>query len=59
MPDDKERRKLDKTRININDPKEVHNWCKSLGCSVLQLKTAVRAVGTSAEKVRKYLEKHA
>ena len=58
MPDDKTKRHPeDGERIDIHDPQEVRNWCKSLGCSEDQLKQAVDAVGTSAEKVRIYLEK--
>ncbi|MDP2789420.1 MAG: DUF3606 domain-containing protein [bacterium] len=56
MPDDKNiKRPLDNKRIDINDPQEVRNWCKSLGCTEAELKQAVNAVGTSAEKVREYL----
>ena len=57
MPDNKNiRRPLDNKRIDVNDPQEVRNWCKSLSCSEQELKEAVRAVGTSAEKVREYLQ---
>lgn len=48
---------LDAKRIDINDPAEVRNWCKSFGCSEETLKAAVRAVGTSGAAVRKYLGK--
>lgn len=48
---------LDAKRIDINDPAEVHNWCKSFGCTEPQLKAAVKAVGTSGAAVRKYLGK--
>jgi hypothetical protein len=57
MPDDKKiRQPLDNKRIDINDPQEVRNWCKSLGCTEAELKRAVNAVGTSAKKVREYLK---
>ncbi len=60
MPDNKKiRQPLDNKRIDINDPKEVHNWCNSLDCSEVELKEAVKSVGTSAEKVREYLKQHA
>jgi len=60
MPDNKKiRQPLDNKRIDINDPKEVRNWCNSIGCSEVELKRAVKAVGTSAEKVREYLKQHA
>ncbi|MDY6842231.1 MAG: DUF3606 domain-containing protein [Pseudomonadota bacterium] len=58
MPDNKNiTHPLDAKRIDINDPAEVRNWCRSLGCSESQLKQAVRQVGTSGKAVRKQLEK--
>lgn len=60
MPDNKKiRQPLDNKRIDINDSNEVRNWCNSLGCTEGELKRAVKAAGTSAEKVREYLKKHA
>jgi hypothetical protein len=57
MPDNKKiRRPLDNKRIDIHDPKEINNWCKSFGCTKKQLINAVNAVGTSANKVKKYLK---
>lgn len=56
MPDNKKiTHPLDAKRIDINDPKEVENWCRALGCTEEELKEAVEAVGTSAKKVREYL----
>jgi Protein of unknown function (DUF3606). len=58
MPDNKSiTHPLDAKRIDINDPAEVRNWCKSLSCTEAQLKAAVKAVGTSGAAVRKYLKK--
>jgi hypothetical protein len=58
MPDDKTiRSPEDNKQIDINDPIEIANWCKSLGCTVSQLKTAVAAVGKSAKKVKDFLRK--
>ncbi|MBC8996312.1 DUF3606 domain-containing protein [Pseudomonas sp. N40(2020)] len=48
---------LDTRRIDVNDPNEVRNWCKSIGCTELQLLRAVRAVGTWANDVKVYLNK--
>ena len=46
----------DKRRIDINDPSEVKNWCKSFGCTEAELKAAIIASGsTYANKVQKYL----
>lgn len=58
MPDDKNKRHpLDGKRIDINDPKEVANWCSSLNCTESELKKAVEQVGTSGAEVRRYLGK--
>ncbi|AWM92498.1 hypothetical protein DJ564_17580 [Pseudomonas sp. 31-12] len=48
---------LDTRRIDVNDPNEVRNWCKSIGCTELQLLRAVRAVGTWASDVKVHLNK--
>jgi hypothetical protein len=58
MPDDKNiTHPLDAKRIDINDPYEVRNWCKALGCTESELRAAVRAVGTSGKAIREYLGK--
>ncbi|GEN29092.1 DUF3606 domain-containing protein [Halovibrio variabilis] len=58
MPDDKTKRSPeDNKQIDINDPSEVSNWCRSLGCTADELKAAVSAVGKSAEKVKEHLGK--
>lgn len=58
MPDNKSiTHPLDAKRIDIHDPAEVRNWCRSLGCTEQELKDAVRAVGTSGAAVRRYLKK--
>lgn len=48
---------LDSSRINIHETYEVVYWCKALGVTKAQLEAAVKAVGTSATAVRKYLDK--
>ena len=56
MADDlKKRTPQDASRININEEWEVRWWCEKLGCNEMRLKNAVRAVGPSAEAVRKYV----
>lgn len=45
----------DAQRIDVNDPAEVRNWCKSLGCTESELTDAVEAVGTWADDVRDHL----
>ena len=58
MPDDKTiRHPHDGNRIDINDPKEVLNWCTIFNVNAEALESAVKAVGTSSEKVRKYFGK--
>ncbi len=57
MPDDPEiKGPQDQKRINIQEPYEVQYWTRVLGVSRDQLRIAVEAVGTSAEKVREYLK---
>lgn len=36
---------------------EVRDWCKAFGCTKEELHDAVKAVGTSAQKVREYLKR--
>jgi hypothetical protein len=58
MSDDKGKRgSPDNKLIDVNDPDEIRNWTKSFGVSAEQLKQAVKAVGTSADKVRAHLKK--
>jgi len=58
MPDDKSiRSPLDNKRIDINDIAEITNWCKSFKCTEKELIAAVKVVGTSAQKVKEYLQK--
>lgn len=47
----------DAERIDIHDAFEVQNWTAALGCTEAELKQAVAAVGTYADKVRQYLGK--
>jgi hypothetical protein len=47
----------DRDRINVHEDYELQEWSKSLGVTKEQLKAAVEAVGTSAQKVREYLKK--
>lgn len=58
MSDDKKKRgSPDVDRIDLSDPDEVRNWCKSLGVTEAALRAAVAAAGTHAPKVRDYLGK--
>ena len=59
MPDNKEiKRPLDSKRIDIHDPGEVAYWCGALKCKKSELRAAVKAVGTSASKVRQWLKEN-
>lgn len=53
----KERGPQDRSRINVNESWELQYWTRELGVSEEQLRTAVKAAGTSAEAVRKHLGK--
>lgn len=46
----------DRTRINIHEDYEVHNWSRKFGVSPETLKAAVRAVGTHAATVEFHLK---
>lgn len=47
----------DRARINMNEAHEVRYWTQQLGVSEAQLQEAVKAVGVSAEAVKKHLGK--
>ncbi|MEZ2298581.1 DUF3606 domain-containing protein [Variovorax sp. RCC_210] len=42
--------------ISAGTASEAKAWAKHLGCSVAELRIAMRAVGNSAENVRAYLD---
>lgn len=58
MPDNKEIvAPNDRRRIDIHDPAEVRNWCKSFGCTEEEIKAAVNsAESTYAKDVQHYLQ---
>ena len=45
----------DNSQIDVNLIGDVIHWCRRLGCSQEQLRSAVAAVGSCAEDVRSYL----
>jgi Protein of unknown function (DUF3606) len=47
----------DLRQIDLAQCYEVRDWCKTFGCTKEELHDAVKAVGTSAQKVREYLNK--
>ena len=47
---------IDRSRINTSQDHEVRYWTEELGVSAEQLQAAVKAVGSSADKVREYLK---
>jgi hypothetical protein len=57
MPDNKEMTGSDRQRISLDQDYELRDWAKSLGCTEQELRDAVKAVGNSAEAVRKHLSK--
>jgi hypothetical protein len=57
MTDDKSNRgNPDREGIDVNDEDELRNWSKSLKATPERIKEAVKAVGTSASKVREHLQ---
>lgn len=58
MSDNKGKEKQDRKEISLEEPYEVRDWTKSLGCTEKELRAAVKAVGHSAENVKDYLTKH-
>ncbi|MEJ8852188.1 DUF3606 domain-containing protein [Variovorax rhizosphaerae] len=55
MSDDTTKTGQDRKLISLSEDYEVRDWSKTLGCTPEQLKAAVKAVGNSAEAVRKHL----
>lgn len=57
MADDRKRTGApDSKRINMGQDHEKEHWKKKLGVSGQALAGAIRAVGTSADKVKAYLK---
>ena len=46
----------DRTRIDVNEDYELRDWSKKFGVTGDELKAAVQAVGTGADKVEQYLK---
>ena len=46
----------DLRQIVLTRSYEVRDWCKAFGCTKEELHDAVKAVGTSAQKVREHLQ---
>lgn len=58
MSDDlSKRRPQDATKVNVNETWELEYWSNKFGVTKERLKEAVKAVGTSAAVVQKYLGK--
>ena len=57
MADDKSKKKLDATRISLNEEYEATRWAKKLGVSRQKLTASVNKVGTSVAKVKEYIKK--
>jgi hypothetical protein len=55
VDDKRNRGATDNERIDIQDPNEVRSWTRSLRCTELQLRQAVKAVGTHIRNVRDYI----
>ena len=46
----------DGDRISLGDEYEVQKWTTSLGCTEVELRVVLQAIGNNAAKVRAYLE---
>ncbi|MBD8187832.1 DUF3606 domain-containing protein [Pseudomonas viridiflava] len=58
MPDDLTKTGAsDRNKVNVNQAHELGDWSKKFGVTEQQLKDAVKAVGVSAEDVKKHLGK--
>lgn len=57
MSDDLTKKPEDATKVNVNESWELDYWSKELGVTKERLKEAVKAVGTSAAAVKRYLGK--
>jgi hypothetical protein len=56
MADDlNERGPADRSRVSLSEDWERRYWTKALGCSDEQLRSAVKAVGNSADAVKAHL----
>jgi hypothetical protein len=53
----KARESPDVDHIDLGNPDEVRNWCRSLGVTEAALRSAVAKAGTHAQRVREYLGK--
>ena len=51
------RKPLDATRIDVNEDYELNYWSNNLNARKSEIIQAVKKVGTSVSKVRKYLGK--
>ena len=47
----------EKEKIDVTSHEQVQRWCSELQCNEMRLKNAIRAVGASADAVRKYMTK--
>ncbi|WP_234192575.1 MULTISPECIES: DUF3606 domain-containing protein [Pseudacidovorax] len=47
----------DRTRINLHEDYEVHDWAKKFGVTPDQLREAVKAVGPESKNVEQYLSR--
>ena len=48
---------FDRENININEYYELEHWSKEFDVNIEQLKAAVKKVGNSLKKVKKYLDR--
>jgi hypothetical protein len=44
-----------KSDINLEDERDVEEWCRTFACTPAELRAAVKMMGHSAKRVRAYL----
>jgi hypothetical protein len=54
----KETTRKGQEKIDITDQEQIQRWCSELQCNEMRLKNAIRAVGPTADAVRKYMLKN-
>ena len=57
LDDLKKRSPIDRTRVNVNEKWEIDYWCGKFKCTEIELKDAVKLVGSMATAVHAHLSR--
>jgi hypothetical protein len=55
MGDDSDNAERYNADINLEDERDVEEWCRTFACTPAELSAAVKMMGRSAKRVRVYL----